>query len=256
MDTTFSTYRLLTRNLDRTLKLKAAEPQVALETKYYLENITKVKSVDDFLKNTRLFNYAMNAFGLGDMAYAKAYMRKVLNEGITDTKSFANRLNDERFVAFAKAFDFDNYGALTTSRSQARQDVADKYVRQALEVDQGVENEGVRLALYFQREAPSVKSAYGLLADPALWKVVKTVYGFPDAMAMADIEKQANAVTKRLDIADLKDATKLDRLIRRFTARWDADQGVASSPALSLIGRSYSTSSNVALTLLGFKYGG
>ena len=35
--------------------------------------------------NTRVFNYAMNAFGLGDMAYAKAFMRKVLTEGVDDS---------------------------------------------------------------------------------------------------------------------------------------------------------------------------
>lgn len=254
MDTTFATYKSLTRNMTRTLALKAAEPSVALETKHFLATIPKVKTVDAFLKNTRAFTYAMNAFGLGDMAYAKGYMRKVLTEGITDKKSFANRLNDERFVAFAKAFDFDNYGPLTTSRTKARQDVADAYVRQTLEIDAGAANEGVRLALYFEREAPKVKSAYGLLADPALWKVLKTVYGFPTAMASAAIEKQAAAITQRLDLSDLQDPTKLDRLIRRFTARWDADQGL-NAPVLALFNNN-GVGSGMGMALLNLRYGG
>ncbi|WP_018387922.1 DUF1217 domain-containing protein [Ancylobacter sp. FA202] len=254
MDTTFATYKSLTRNMTRTLALKAAEPTVALETKHFLATIPKIKTVDAFLKNTRAFTYAMNAFGLGDMAYAKGYMRKVLTEGITDKKSFANRLNDERFVAFAKAFDFDSYGPLTTTRAAARQDVADAYVRQTLEVDAGAENEGVRLALYFEREAPKVKSAYGLLADPALWKVLKTVYGFPPAMASAAIEKQAAAVTQRLDLSDLQDPTKLDRLVRRFTARWDADQGL-NAPVLALFNNN-GVGSGMGMALLNLRYGG
>ena len=94
------------------------------------------------------------------------------------------------------------------------------------------DNDGVRLALYFQREAPHVKSAYGLLADAALWQVVKTVFGFPDEMANADIDSQAKAVLKRLDIADLSDPTKLDRLITRFSAAWDADQRRHHRPGL------------------------
>lgn len=255
MTTTFATFQSLTRNMTRTLSLKAAEPSVALETKHFLATIPKIKTVDAFLKNTRVFTYAMNAFGLGDMAYAKGYMRKVLTEGIVDPKSFANRLNDERFTAFAKAFDFDNYGPLTTTRPAARQEVVDAYVRQKLEVDAGAENEGVRLALYFQREAPKVKSAYGLLADPALWKVLKTVYGFPTAMASADIEKQASAVTQRLKLAELQDPTKLDRLIRRFTARWDADQGVAASPTLALFPAN-GVGMRTGMALLNLKYGG
>ena len=55
---------------------------MALETAYYLKHIGDVKSIDDFIKDTRLFNYAMKAFGLEDMAYAKAFMRKVLVEGV------------------------------------------------------------------------------------------------------------------------------------------------------------------------------
>lgn len=258
MVTTYDSYRLLTRNLDRTLKLKAAEPMVALETKHFLETIPKIKSIDDFLKNTRVFNYAMKAHGLEEMAYAKAYMRKVLTEGITDKTAFANRLNDQRFTDFATAFDFDTYGALTTSRTAARQEVVDKYVRQSLEVDAGVENEGVRLALYFKREAPKVKSVFGLMADAALWKVVKTVYGFPTEMGNADIDKQAAAVKKRLDIASLSDPAKLDRLVQRFTARWDMDQVASASPVLSLFNTSgYSTvGSGVGLSLLTLRYGG
>ena len=84
------------------------------------------------------------------------------------------------------------------------------------------------------REAPKVASAYGLLGDAALWKVVKTIFGFPDAMANADIEKQAAAVDARLDIADLKDPAKLDRLISRFAAAWDASQSAPADPVLAL----------------------
>ena len=41
-------------------------------------------------------------------------------------------------------------------------------VRQAMEQDAGASNEGVRLALYFERMAPRIKNAYQLLADKAL----------------------------------------------------------------------------------------
>src|SRR5690606_35411929 len=120
-------------------------------------------------------NYAMKAYGLEDMAYAKGMLRKVLTDGVADSTSFANRLNDDRFLEFAKTFDFAAKGAETTAGATATTDVVDKYVRHSLEVDAGEENEGVRLALYFERLAPKVTSAYGLLADPAIWKVIQTV---------------------------------------------------------------------------------
>jgi hypothetical protein len=254
MESTLLTYRLLARDMTRSLSTKAAEKPVALESGYYLKHIGKVTSIDGFLKDTRLFTYAMKAFGLEDMAYAKGYMRKVLKEGVTDPKSFANKLNDDRFKAFAKVFDFKGLGAAATQSAEAGQKVVDRYVRQALEADQGASNEGVQLALYFQRQAPAVKSVYGLLADPALWKVVKTIYDFPDAMAAAPIEKQAKAVKAQLNIADLKEPAKLDALLRRFSAKWDVAQGVDAAPVLDLF--SVRTSSAASFSILNLKYGG
>lgn len=258
MLTTSATYRLITRDLDRALENKSAEKPVALEGAYYLDHIGAVKSIDDFIKDTRLFTYAMNAFGLADMAHAKALMRKVLTEGVADSKSFANRLADDRFVAFAKTFDFAANGEDTTASTDVRQGVVDRYVRQTLEVSAGTDNEGVRLALYFQRMAPTVKSAYGLLGDAALWKVVQTVFGFPDEMANADIDKQAAAVTARLDLDDLKDPEKLDKLITRFTAVYDATEVTQADPVLALFSSSSQASVDLDLimTLKSLKYGG
>ena len=96
MLTTSTAYRLTTRDLPRALEQVREQPSVSLETKYYLDHIGQVKSIDDLLKNTRLFTYAMKAFGLEDMAHAKAFMRKVVAEGVTDPKSFANRLAEDR----------------------------------------------------------------------------------------------------------------------------------------------------------------
>ena len=72
MQTTLSTYRLITRDIDRSLATTAAQQPVATATAYYKTHIGDVKSIDDFMKDTRLYNYAMKAFGLEDMAYAKA----------------------------------------------------------------------------------------------------------------------------------------------------------------------------------------
>lgn len=257
MLSTYVSYQRIAANLDRSLELKAAERPVALETGYYLEHIGGVQSIDDFLEDTRLFRYAMTAFGLEDMAHAKGMIRKVLEEGVTDPTSFANRLQDDRFVELATAFDFQAFGTATTAFETAQQGVVDRYVRQSLEVEAGEENQGVRLALYFQRAAPEVTSAYDLLGDAALWQVVQTVFGFPAEMANAAIERQAAAVSQRFDIEDLKDPEKLAHLIQRFTAIWDATENVTQSPILDLF---YTNTPSIGLDLLlslnNIKHGG
>ncbi|MCX7899605.1 MAG: DUF1217 domain-containing protein, partial [Methylocystis sp.] len=91
--TTISDYRAIANDLTRWRGITAKDPQVALETKYFSGNIGKVTSIDDLLKNRRLFNYAMTAFGLGDMTYAVGMMRKVLEQGVSDPRALANTLD-------------------------------------------------------------------------------------------------------------------------------------------------------------------
>ena len=91
------------------------------------------------------------------MTYAKAFMRKVLTEGIDKRDSFANRLADTRYREFVETFNFARYGDdHDRSSTRTRQGTVDRYVRQTLEEDAGAQNEGVRLALYFERKAPSI----------------------------------------------------------------------------------------------------
>ena len=259
MQTTLQTYLSITNNLDRSLATTASEASVATATTYYKAHIGDVKSIDDFMKDTRLYNYAMKAFGLDDMAYAKALMRKVLTEGVSDSSSFANKLSDDRFVKLATTFNFAADGEQTTQSTAVQQDVVDLYTRQTLETQAGQDNTAVQLALYFQREAPNVKSVYGLLADTALWTVVKTIFGFPDSMSNADIELQAKAVSQKLNIADLSDPAKLDKLITRFAAAWDAQNSTTSDPILALYnntGQGATVDFDLLATLVSLKHGG
>jgi hypothetical protein len=240
---TLVSYQMLTNNLDRTLKNTAAEADVSRDTNYYAAHIGKVTSIDDFLGDYRLFSYAMKAFGLEDMTYAKAFMRKVLTEGVASNDTFANKLSDKRYADFATAFNFAALGDKATRTAAATTQVVDKFVRQTVEEDAGKKNEGVRLALYFQRKAPSITNVYQILADPALSQVVRTTLGLSDYSAAADIDLQANYLKKRLDLTDFQDPTKLTKFIQRFSALYDIkNPEAATGSSTSSITMLYNTS--------------
>lgn len=228
---TVASYQQIAGNLERSIGTIAKRPEVKRDADYYLTNIRSVTSVDEFLKNDRLYNFAMTAFGLKDMIYGKAFMRKVLSEGIDGDKSFALQLADSRFRDFAEAFNFVRYGATATAFDRAQQGTVDRFVRVQLEADAGQRDEGLRLALYFQRKAPGVTSVFGLMGDSALYKVVQTALGLPAAYSGADIDKQAAFIASKVDIADLKDPEKLKKFIVRFTAQWQARNGNAAQTA-------------------------
>jgi hypothetical protein len=103
--------------------------------------------------------------------------------------------------------------------------MVDGHVRQTMETDAGSQNEGVRLALYFQRKAAGITSPFSILADKALLEVVRTALNLPAQMSQADIDVQAATITKRLDIADLKDPAKLEKFLTRFAAMYDMNNG-------------------------------
>jgi hypothetical protein len=256
--TATASFKIISQNLDRTLKTTAAEPDVKRASDYYLAHISDVKTVDDFLGNTRLFNYAMKAFGLEDMTYAKAFMRKVLTEGTDDPDAFANKLVDKRYKAFADVFNFKRYDAATTAFDAAQQGTVDKYNRQVMEEQAGDQNQGVQLALYFQRVAPTVTSAYGLLADKALLKVAQVIAGLPESSGVLDIDKQAALLSKKINIDDLKDPAKLDKMLVRFTTLWEAQNQSTTPTNALLVGNStsFGISGDLLASLQNLRLGG
>ena len=224
MLTATANFRLITENLPRSLQTTAERPDVARQTEYYLEHIGEVDSIEEFIADHRLFSYAMKAHGLEEMTYAKAFMRKVLEEGTDDQDSFANTLVDTRYREFAETFNFQRYGETATSFDRTQQGTVDKYYRQTLEEQAGQQDEGVRLALYFARKAPDIENTFELLADRALLKVTQTLLGLSEATGALDVDKQAEMISKRLDIEDLKDPDKLNQLLTRFTSLWEAQR--------------------------------
>ena len=232
--TTTTTYLSVDQNLARYQAMTAAEPAVKTATAYYEANIGKATSIQDFVGNYRLLSYALDAYGLGDQINAKALITKVLEGGVANPKSLANTLTDSRWKAFAAAFDFVGQGAASVSAPDAVKTTASNYVEQQLESDQGAQDVGVQLALYFQRVAPTVTSEYGILADPNLLEVVQTIFGLPPETSASSIDAQASALSKLMPVSDLQDPQKLQQLTERFTAMYDLTYGPGSGATTSL----------------------
>lgn len=253
MLSTIADYTRLTKDMSKSLTQVEQQPDVRRDTAYYLANIGKVKSIDDFLKNYKLYSYAMKAFGLEDMTYAKAFMRKVLTEGVTDKNAFANKLSDSRYRDFAAAFNFAALGANATQSTAATTGTTGQYATQTLEQDAGAQNEGLRLALYFTRKASSIKSPYQILADKALTQVVQTAMGWSPTISSSNIDMQAKMITDKIKLTDFQDPSKVTKFVQRFAAMWDATQAqsdTSTNPALVLITGASTSSASMDTGLL------
>ena len=224
--------QLVTKNYAIQAQIAGLDPKsdyVKGETTYYLANITKVKSVDDLMSNSRLYTYALAAYGLDSATEDKTLIKQVLQGGVRDPNSVANKQKNPAYAALASAFNFEQYGENATTINPAQQPTVDKYMRQSLEEDAGKTNEGVRLALYFQRKAPDITSWYDVLADTALASVVRTALGLPDSFATADIDKQAQLFGQKLKISDFTDPTKLSKFLTRFTSMYEINNPTSTA---------------------------
>ncbi|MGL4405447.1 MAG: DUF1217 domain-containing protein, partial [Notoacmeibacter sp.] len=104
MMATISTYSAINANLERSISRVAEMPANARASAEFLDRIGNIKTVDAFMKDDRVFTYALKAHGLEDMAYAKAFIRKVLEEGTDSKTAFANKLADPRYKELAETF--------------------------------------------------------------------------------------------------------------------------------------------------------
>ena len=96
-------------------------------------------------------------------------------------------------------------------------------------------------------KASSIVSPYQILADKALLQFAQTALGLSSYMSQADIDTQANMITKKLNIDDLQNPTKVNKLIAQFSALYDLNNSDVSttSPILQILNGSSSSSHGI-----------
>lgn len=231
---TFVDYQIVTRNIDRAKETILTRAQEEREINYFIENIGSVTTGDELIEDDRLYRFAMRAYGLESQIFAKGLMRKVFEEGVTEPTARANRMGDARFRDIAAAFQFAEVGGARTADPAFVVEVLNKYTAVRLEEDQP--NEGVRLALYFERNAPEIDNWFEALADPALAEVVRVGLGFSEASAAGDIDRYAERIGERFPIEDLQDPEKVGKFLKTFAIRWDIENGVADQGQVARVG--------------------
>jgi hypothetical protein len=253
VSTTTSTYLSIEQNLPRYQSMISSEPAVKTATAYYAANIGNVSSISDLVDNYRLLSYALTAYGLGDQVNNKALVTQVLQGGVTSSKALANTLSNPNWAKFAAAFNFVGDGASSVSTASAVSTTEGAYVEQQLETDEGQQDPGVQLALYFQRVAPTISSAYNVLGDKNLLEAFQTIFGVT-LNSNGSIDANAAIVNRLMPMSDLTDPTKLKQLTERFTAEYTLDYGPggvdASSPITAESGGVATTVTNAATSIM------
>ena len=233
------------------------------EAKYYSAEVEKIKSLDDLLSNRRLVDFVLVAAKLDPETVTTDYLRKMFESDPNDPNSFINKEpNTTIYKELVASYNFDNEGDLVRpgtgiQTKRGLLETEDLYLNQTLEQQKGEDNAGVRLALYFRRQASGVNTAYDLLADSALLQVIQTTFSIPQAMSSADVDVQYAYINRVLDVKDLQDPAKLEKLLLRFTALYDVENNVDMSAAqIVLSGGGGGISADTLFSLSQLRMGG
>ena len=239
----------------------AAVKKSDAEVQYYKSKMESVTDVKDLLSDTRVTNFILEANGIDPKSVVPADLKKMFESDLSDPKSYVNTLENDKFAQIVASFNFDAEGKLTADAvrgGQQRGEVlgtTNQYARQTLEEQQGDKNAGVRLALYFERMAPTISSPYGFLSDDALFQFFKTTFNLPKSIANMDVTKQADLVNSNIDISKLQDPEYVSKLLKRFTALYDVQNNASQSPTLSILTGGASISADTLLAVAQLKSG-
>lgn len=228
-------------------------PDLKRDTDHFKAKIATVRTVDDLMQDRRLLRVALGAFGLQDDINNAFFIRKVLQDGTTRSDALANKLADDRYKAFSKAFSFDSPVGPRTGRSSFGTDMVARYRAQQFEIAVGSQDETLRLALNFERALPEIAASDGgadakwfrVMGTPPIRSVIETALGLPKGFGRLDIDKQLEMFRDKMqarfgvrEIDELVDRPVMKNVVLGYLVKSQIDQGTSfgtGQVALSLL---------------------
>lgn len=240
--------------LNRTLENQAAafdnSGEIKRDTDYFLANIGKIDTAEQLVNHRRLLSVALGAFGLQEDIDNKYFVRRILEDGTINADALANRMSDDRYLQFSKAFGFGDFGTPRTKLSTFANEILAQYQERSFEVAVGAQNDDLRLALNTKRELADIAAEdssddtkwFRIMGNSPLRQVFETALGLPDSFAQIDLNQQLDVfrdkAEQQLGISDLSqfnDPDRVENLIQRFLARAQiAETATASNGAVAL----------------------
>lgn len=215
----------------------AKDPQLVREMDAFAKAAAKAADVKAALRDPKILNVLLPALGLPDAIGQPGLALRALTADPKQVDGLLSRLSDTRWKAAAATLNLRERGVAALRDPKVQASLADGLRRLAWKNELDAGQPGVGDALLFRDRASTAKSAYEVLGDPVLRRVVTTALGLPQAIVVQPVETQARAITSRLDLAKLQDPREVAKLAERYVVAAAGSGGTnagASSPLLSL----------------------
>lgn len=239
-------WQFLQRTYDVQMENFTASQRLQRDVAYFEENIASITSAEALVSDRQLLNVALGAFGLQDDLSNTYFIQRILGDGTTSDDALANRLADDRYSDFSKAFGFGPGDFPKTSSTALMGNIVEKFQFRQFEQAVGEQDDTMRIALYAQRELADLAAGsesestkwFTIMGQPPLRTLFETALGLPSSFGQIDIDKQqeifrdrARSVLGADTVGQFTDSASLDKLITTYQARAQIDGFAASSGA-------------------------
>lgn len=230
----YAGWKVLQSTLETQQTRFADDPAQSRDRAYFKEKIGSITSAEDLVSDYRMLRVALGAYGLQDDLPNRAFIEKVLSDGVTDDDALANKLADKSYLAFSEAFGFGGTLPPNTQSPGFADKVLARFDEQAFEVAVGEQDTDMRLALQATRELPEIASAdtsdttawLTVLGDTALRQVFETAFSLPESIGVMDLDQQLDAfragaerVLGTSEFNVLSDPEAVEDLVHAFTLK-------------------------------------
>jgi len=249
----YSGWRFLDRTLDSQRAVFNQTPPVQRATDAFRDRIGAIGSAADLVADRQVLAVALGAFGLDDDIDNRFFIRKILDDGISDPKALANRLSDSRYKEFARAFGFGEAVPPRTKLSFFADEIIERYEAKQFERAVGAQDDAMRLALNLAPGMEDIIAGNGgdtarwfaMMGNPPLRSLFEGAFGFPPAFGAIDLDQQLDQFRSRAratfgtdSFDSLAAPENRDKLIRLYLVRNEMAQSAmttGASVALSLL---------------------
>ena len=229
----------------------AADPQSNALIAYFQKNASSIKTPDALLKNYKALTLVLGAFGLQGSINDTAILRKLMTQDPKLPNSLAHTLGNAKYQLFAQAL--SNWKAPPFGTSASRAQLVASYTTNTFEQTADKQAPGLANALYFTREASSLKTEAAVQSDANLLAVAVTSVGLPlQDFEQLNFDQQTATLKGKLNVSTLQDPSTVKRMAEQYLV---AQQSSASNePQAGSLAALYSdgvdTTGDSVLTIL------
>ncbi len=228
-----------------------SDPQASALTAYFKKIAPSITTPDALLKNYKALSVVLGAFNLSGSINNTAILRKLLTQDPTSKTSLAQTLGNTKYQLLANAL--SSWTTPPFATTAAVNQIVSAYATNNFETSANAQAPGLANALYFTREAPSLKSIAAVQSDSNLLSVVVTGLGLPlQNFEELDFDQQTAILTAKFNPANLQKPSYVKQVAEQYlvSQQSTADTGPAAGSVASLYSDSSDTSGDSLLSIL------